>query len=54
MIEMTREEIEYWNERTSEPLRFEPYPDEICDAYNKAHPLPSEEEIWEIIRSAQR
>ena len=50
MIEMTKEEIEYWNERASEPLRFEPCPKEISEAYNKTHPLPTEEELEEIFR----
>ena len=55
MIEkMTKKEIEYWNERSSEPLRFEPYPEDVCDAYNRAHPLPSEDEVWRIVISAQR
>ena len=53
MIEMTKSEIEYWNERSTEPLKFEPYPKEVSDAYNKEHPLPTENEVWEIIRSVQ-
>lgn len=53
MIELTEYEKEYWKDRASEPLRFEPYPDDVCDAYNKDHPLPSEEEIWAEIRRVQ-
>ena len=53
MTEMTKSEIEYWNERSTEPLRCEPCPKDISDAYNAEHPLPSEDEVWEIIRKAQ-
>ncbi len=54
MTEMTQAEIEYWNERSTEPLRFEPYPKEVSDAYNKEHPMPTEDEVWGIIKSAQK
>jgi len=50
MIELTEYEKEYWKDRASEPLRFEPYPDDVCDAYNKDHPLPTQEELDDILR----
>ena len=53
MTQMTQEEIEYWNERASEPLRFEPYPDDVCDEINRTHSFLTEEEAIEIIRKAQ-
>lgn len=53
MIELTEYEKEYWKERASEPLRFEPFPDEVCDEINRTHPMMSEEEAWEIVRKSQ-
>ena len=53
MVELTEEAIEYWNDRASEPLRFEPFPEEFCAEYNRTHPLPSKEEILAEIRRSQ-
>lgn len=52
MIKMTREEIEYWNERASEPIRFEPYPDDVCEEINRTHTFLTKEEALEALKRA--
>ena len=53
MTELTEYEKEYWKDRASEPLRFEAQPREVCDEYNRNHPLPDEDEAWEAVRRSQ-
>ena len=55
MIALTPEEIEYWNERADEPLGFERV---IMTAeekieFDKNHPMPTKEEILDILRAVQ-
>jgi len=55
MIEMTQEEIEYWNERLDDPLVGEPVimsPDEKLE-FEKKHPLLSLEDIKRILKDVQ-
>lgn len=53
MIEMSKEAIEYWNDRASEPLRFEPYPDDVCDEIERTHTFLTEEQAIEAIKRSQ-
>ena len=47
MTERSKAGIDAWNEKADEDLGFgKPWPKEKADAYNKAHPAPSEDEIW--------
>ncbi len=51
MAEMEKEGVEAWNDRIDEIIGGgECWPKEKADAYNAAHPIPSEEEIERIIR----
>ena len=53
MKDLTPEAIEYWNERASEPLRFEPCPDDVCDEIERTHTFLTKEEAEAAIRKAQ-
>ncbi len=53
---MTREEkeaYEFYVDRLSAPLHPIPLSKEECDAYNAAHPLPTEDELKAILASAK-
>jgi len=52
--ELTTHEIEYWNERADEPIRFEPVimSEEEKAEFERKHPMPAPGEIEEILRKA--
>ena len=53
---MTRKEKEAYEcyvDRLSAPLHPIPLSKEECDAYNATHPLPTEDELKEILASAK-
>lgn len=50
--ELSDEEIDYWEERSHEQLRFEACSPEVSEEYNRTHPMPTEEEIERILKDA--
>ncbi len=55
MIELTPEEIEYWNERADEPIVGEPVimTAEEQAEFERQHPMPTQEEIERLLREAR-
>lgn len=55
MTEMTPEEIEYWNDRADEPIGFEPVimTAEEQAEFERQHPMPTQEEIEQLLREAR-
>ena len=53
MNEMSPEAIEYWNERASEPLRFEPCSKAVSDEIERTHAFLTEEQAIEAIKRSQ-
>lgn len=51
---LSKEALEYWNSKASEPMHFEPYPKDVQDEINKKLPPIPSDEIMEAYAESLR